>query len=145
MNKISIKLIATYGLCTILGGIVVFHVLVIIGVVPSDIVWGGKLKDTSQMLVFESLSVFINTVMLAVVASHAGFVKWRIPRKLVRFALWAMFIIFLLNSIGNLLSENETEKMVFTPLTILLAFFSLILALSGTPKPPSVDPAELVN
>jgi hypothetical protein len=40
-----------------------------------------------------------------------------------------MAILFLVNSVGNLLSKTKLEKTIFTPLTILLTLFSVVLAL----------------
>jgi hypothetical protein len=40
-----------------------------------------------------------------------------------------MFGTFALNTLGDLASENSFEKAFFTPITVLLAFFSLRLAL----------------
>ncbi|MFD2245521.1 hypothetical protein [Pontibacter ruber] len=104
------------------------------GVVPFDAVWGGRLENTSQMLRFEGISVAINLVMLAIVAQHAGMLKTGISRKITSVALWVMFVLFLFNTAGNALSNNDLEKMLFTPVTILLAMFSLRLALAKNPE-----------
>lgn len=129
MTHFNTRRFATYGILTILSLVIVFHLLVIVGVIPFDIVWGGRLKDRSQMLSFEAVSVFINLIMLAVVAIYARILKVKINLLVIKIALWVMFILFLVNTIGNLFSSNETEKIVFTPLTFLLSLFSLRLAI----------------
>jgi hypothetical protein len=45
-----------------------------------------------------------------------------------KIGLWLMFALFLLNTVGNLLSKNRYEKLIFTPITLLSAVFCLILA-----------------
>ncbi len=92
-------------------------------------VWGGRIKNQEQMISFEITSILINIIMLAVVAIYAGYLNLKINPKIIKVALWIMVVIFLLNTIGNLFSNNEMEKMIFTPLTLLLAIFSLRLAM----------------
>lgn len=130
MHLLDTKRIATSGLLFILSAIVLFHLLVLLGVVPWDIVWAGRLQDASQMLVFETISIGVNLLMLAVVSIYAGILKVNLHPTVIKAALWVMFAIFLLNTVGNMLSNNEMEKIVFTPLTLLLSLFSLRLAIS---------------
>lgn len=42
-----------------------------LSVIPFEIVWGGRLKDKSQMLAFETASVIINLFMLTVAMKKA--------------------------------------------------------------------------
>ena len=128
-KSISVRLAANCIL-GLLSVAVIFHVLILIGAIPYEIVWGGRLKSSSQMYSFEITSLALNLLMLSVVSVHTGYIKTRIDRRIARFGLWAMFVLFLLNSIGNLLSVNEIEKLIFTPVTILLALFSLRLAMA---------------
>ncbi|MBK6263741.1 hypothetical protein JKA74_01735 [Marivirga sp. S37H4] len=124
------KNISIYGLIIIFSLTIIFHLLVIVGVVPYEIVWGGRLTNHSQMLIFESVSITINLLMLWVVVSYAGFLRRKLNLKWLKVAFWVMFFLFSLNTIGNLNSSNQTEKMIFTPVTVLLAVFCLRLALS---------------
>ncbi len=129
MLTIDTKQIASRGLLLILSLVILFHLLVIAGVIPFQVVWGGRLKDTSQMLVFESVSILLNLLMLTVVSIQAGLVKVTLNQRILKIAFWLMGILFFLNTIGNLASLNQLERLVFTPLTFLLALFSLRLAL----------------
>jgi hypothetical protein len=64
MKKFLTERFAINGLLTILSLFVIFHLLVIIKIIPFEIVWGGRLKDQSQMLTFETFSAIINMFML---------------------------------------------------------------------------------
>ena len=130
MKKIFTEHTAIYCIFITLSLIVLFHLLVLIGIIPFQIVWGGRLTNRSQMLRFESVSITVNLVMLAVVAIHAGVLKWRIKPTVIRIVLWAMCGLFLLNTLGNLLSTNTVEKLVFTPLTLFLSICCFQLAMS---------------
>ena len=130
MKNIITERIATVGLLTILSVIIIFHLLIIVGVIPFDIVWGGRLEDSEQMLQFETISILLNAIMLLVVSTRAGIIRWNIKPLLITIALWGMFGLFSVNTIGNLLSNNSLETIIFTPLTLLLALFSWRLAVS---------------
>lgn len=121
---------AIYGLLISLAMITVFHLLVISGIIPFQIVWGGRLENFSQMLFLEMVSISLNLLMIAIVAIYANLLKWRINQVVIRIGLWAMFVLFFINTIGNLFSINELEKLIFTPVTLLLSLFSLRLAIN---------------
>ncbi|MGV3656675.1 MAG: hypothetical protein ACO1NX_01930 [Chitinophagaceae bacterium] len=135
MDKISTPKLAAYSFIFILVLVIVFHVLVLANVIPYQIVWGGRIGNRSELILFEVASITINLLMLSVILLKVKIIKWRVPPKLVTVALWVMFAIFVLNTLGNLLSINSFEKWVFTPMTLLLALLSLKLALSKTSLP----------
>ncbi|WP_242929007.1 hypothetical protein [Pontibacter vulgaris] len=130
MNTIYLNRIAVAGLLFILSLFVLFHLAVMLSIIPLNMVWGGELKTKAQMLPLETIAIVINLIMLAVVSIKAGILKLRVNETIIRAALWIMFVLFLFNTAGNALSVNKMEKLLFTPLTFLLSIFSLILALN---------------
>ncbi len=127
-NLVSTKL-AGHSLIALFIGVLIFHSLIITGVIPFGIVWGGRLANETEMIRFEAVSLVINLLMLLVVVAKMEYGKIKLPRRLVTIALWAMVILFSLNTVGNLFSKSEWEMIVFTPITFLSALFSLRLAL----------------
>lgn len=127
-NLISEK-IAWVSMLIILLLVILFHGLVLTGIIPFTIVWGGRLENSSDMLRFETISILINVAMAVVILIRAGLLSIPINQKIIQVVLWFMTILFLLNTIGNLFSTNELEKIVFTPITLLLSIFSWRLAL----------------
>jgi hypothetical protein len=67
-------------------------------------------------------------LLLAVVALRAGLLRVRLHPIAGRILLGLMAGLFLLNTVGNLLSAHPFEQMVFTPLTLVLFLLSLRLA-----------------
>ena len=134
MTALPTRQIASWGLLIILTLTIIFHFLVLVGVIPFDIVWGGRLKTQEQMMAFEAVSITINVLMVTFVAMDAGFVKRRVPAAFLKGMLWTMAFLFLANTVGNAFSVNSFEKAVFTPVTLLLCLFSLQLALSNTTR-----------
>ncbi|MCB2379000.1 hypothetical protein LGH70_15470 [Hymenobacter sp. BT635] len=132
MKLLSERLAATC-LLVIFALTVLFHGLIITGVIPFGMVWGGRLQTREQMLVFETLSILLNGLMLGVVAAWAGRWKVALNPRILRIALWLMAGLFLLNTVGNLLSTSAVEKAVFTPVTLLLTLLCLRLALGIRP------------
>jgi hypothetical protein len=114
----------------ILSLVVLFHFFVLLNIIPYHIVWGGRIKDRSQLLLFETVSIAINLLMLAVVMIKAKLFQLQIHQKFITVSLWVMFALFLLNTLGNVFSINHFERVVFTPLTLVLALCCLKLALS---------------
>jgi hypothetical protein len=109
--------------------VMLFHVLVLLGIVPFDIVWGGQLKSKEEMIRFEITSIALNSVMLGIVMMQAGLLKVNVKPIVLKVAFWCMFVLFAINTVGNIFSNNELERLIFTPLTLLLAVFSLRLAM----------------
>ena len=128
MKKILPLSIAVYGIIIILSCTIIFHLLVLLGIIPSTIVWGGNLADKTQLYTMEGISIAINCLMLFVILNYAGIIKINTNRKFLVAVIWLMFLLFLLNTVGNLLAKNAIETWVFTPLTLLLAIFCFRIA-----------------
>ena len=128
MKNVISERAAFYGLVGILSAITIFHVLILSGIIPFQIVWGGRLENREQMLQFEMISLLLNACMLLVIGIRGGLVKVTINPLIIRILLWAMCGLFILNTLGNVLSNNTLETIIFTPLTLLLAIFSWRLA-----------------
>ncbi len=109
--------------------IIGFHLLVVTGFIPHEIVWGGKLSSSTEILRFEILSILVNLLLLAVILMDAGFIKNRLPSKFLEIMLWFMVVLFLLNTVGNLYSTNRLETLIFTPVTLILALLCYRLIL----------------
>jgi hypothetical protein len=129
MRSIISEKVAWVSMLIILLSVIIFHGLVLAGVIPFTIVWGGRLESTSDMIRFETVSILINVVMVFIVGIRMGYINIGINPKIIRAILWIMTALFLLNTIGNLFSTSVIEKIVFTPITLLLSIFSWRLAL----------------
>jgi hypothetical protein len=98
-----------------------FHLLVMIGVIPFSVVWGGRLENASQMLVFESVSITVSILIMWVVSMKVGYTEQRLSDTVLRVLFWVFAGLFALNTIGNLLSTSTVEMILFTPITFLLS------------------------
>jgi len=122
----------------IFGLLFLFHLSIIVGVLffdfaPVDFLWGGRLETAEKLLSFEIFSILIMVLCILIVLVKSG--KLNFPKALgaVRIALWFLFFMFLLNTIGNVLAKTIFEKS-FAIITAILAFLSLRLALEKNHK-----------
>ena len=98
----------------------VFHLLILIKLIPFEITWGGRLKSVEEMYVFESLSILINSFFVFVLLQKAEYVRYYFGRKAVSVILWIFFVIFVLNTIGNVFAKTFFEK-IFSIITLISA------------------------
>jgi hypothetical protein len=131
MTRFISEKITINVLIVLLSFVVVFHIFVIGGVIPFEIVWGGRLTDVSKMRVYESISIGLNLMMLFMVMTKAGILHFRINEKVYRIFFGLMCLLFLLNTAGNIFSKNDLERMIFTPLTLIFAVLFLRLSITN--------------
>lgn len=98
----------------------IFHLLILVKVIPYEITWGGRLKNDNEMYVFEIISITINSFFIYVLLQKGNSVKRVFGDKKLSVILWIFFAIFMLNSIGNLFAETTFERSL-TVLTLLNA------------------------
>jgi len=95
-----------------------FHILILIKIIPYEITWGGKLKTDEEMYVFETFSILVNLFFIFVLLQKGVFIKPFLGKKTVSIILWIFLAIFVLNTIGNLFAKTTFEK-GFTILTLV--------------------------
>jgi hypothetical protein len=112
-----------YGgiLLAILGAVIVFHILVVLKVIPYDIAWGGRLSNDQEMYVFETVSIGINLLLGWVVLMKCDLVRFKFSTRIVNTVLWIFLVLFILNTVGNIVAVSNLEKS-FAVLTALSAF-----------------------
>jgi hypothetical protein len=133
---ISVKL-AGMILLVLFGILVVFHILILLDLLPSGMVWGGQAGNSPNSLrTLEIVSLALTILFASVVAVKVGWVKVGRSAKAVNIFLWIIFAYLLLNTAGNLASSSLAEKLIFTPLTTIAALLVLRLALEKQPDEP---------
>lgn len=115
-NQIELKLILAITVIVLL-----FHFLVLANVISYEIVWAGKINSVEEMYVFEISSIVVNFVLLFALLIKASYVRVNIPIRVINAVLWFFVFVFALNTIGNLMAKTLFERLVFTPLTLILA------------------------
>jgi len=101
---------ATNLLLILLGLVTIFHLVIMLKIIPYEITWGGRLENDQQMYAFESLSIFFNLYLILILLQKAKYINPVFPDKMVQISLWAFMILFALNTVGNLIAETSFEK-----------------------------------
>ncbi len=107
-----------------------FHVLVLLRVLPSDVVWGGQTGNSpSNLFTLELVALLATLIFILIVALKTGYLKISKLKKLATIGIWIMGVFFLLNMGGNYNSSSSVEKLVFGPLTLIMALLAFRLGL----------------
>ena len=116
----------------LLGGLIalaLFHILVMIGVLPSGIVWAGQVENSApDLLMMEAVSLVVTLLFILIVMIRLGYVLAGRLQTFTRICLWLIGAFFLLSMVGNLASDVVTEKVVMAPFAFIMAILSFRLA-----------------
>jgi membrane protease YdiL (CAAX protease family) len=110
----------------LLSMVILFHLLIIIEMVPYKIAWGGKLQTDGQMYVFEGFSILINLFLLFILLIKGKYIKPQLSERTIKIVLWIFLILFILNTIGNLFANTHLER-IFALLTLIFSFLIWIV------------------
>jgi hypothetical protein len=90
--------------------ITVFHLCITAKLIPYATVWGGRLKNDRDMYTFEIVSILVNLVLILVLLAKGRYLNFTINGRIISIVLWIFFVIFILNTIGNLFATTVFEK-----------------------------------
>ena len=101
--------------------IILFHICIVSKIIPYNIAWGGRLQNDTEMYIFETISILINVFLSWVLLMKGNFVKYKFSHWAIIIILWIFFIIFILNTFGNIFAKTIFEKF-FAIITGIFAF-----------------------
>ena len=104
----------------LLFSVIIFHICIIMKIIPYNLAWGGRLTNDNEMYVFESISILINLFLSWLLLMKGEFVQFKFPDNIVNLILWIFFGLFILNTVGNIFAKTNFEKL-FALLTGLSA------------------------
>lgn len=129
-----------YAIKTFLGlllAVILFHICIILKIVPYDIAWGGRLTNDAEMYVFEIISILINLFLSVILLMKGDMIEFKFSQKVINIILWVFLVIFVLNTFGNLFAQTLFEKFFafFTGLSAILIW--LIIKKQRTANSPT--------
>lgn len=144
MSKmLDMKKLISYRLATqlsifLFGLLILFHTSVILGIavfdyVPTDFLWGGRMETKEQLLAFEFISLLIIVLCLFIVLVRSERIRIPTLMGVAKVGLWVLFVLFFINTVGNLMAKTTFEKF-FALVTALLAMLCLRMAIESTAK-----------
>lgn len=127
---------AAYILLAAMGALVVYHVLMIAGVLPAEAAWGGRAAASRDRLVaLETVALLVTLIFAAFIAAKGGLLRARALRRIGGVGVWIVFAYLILNCVGNLASPTPVERWILAPATVVLALLALRLAVARLPDP----------
>ena len=110
---------------------VILHVLMAAGIVPITIAWGGRQEILNTGLRVASIaSAVVLALMAVVIRRRAGLIGgYPIPLT-ISILSWVTTAYVAFNTLANLTSQSKGEKILFTPITVLLFLSCLAVSIS---------------
>ncbi|MCW7469520.1 hypothetical protein [Leptospira kanakyensis] len=124
----KIRTIASKILIVLFSFTMIFHVIALFQFIPYKYLWGGRLSTVEEMYVMETVSLIVNTFFLWASFQYTRYLNKGSVPLWIRLVFAFIGIIFLANTIGNLVAVTDLETLLATPVTAVLSgiCFSLV-------------------
>jgi predicted Co/Zn/Cd cation transporter (cation efflux family) len=122
-------MLAAVIVCVLLAGLAVFQLLLAAGRPLGRFAWGGQHDVLPRRLrIGSAVSVVVYGVIAAVVLQAAGGAEV-FPGAVADVGIWVVTGYFALGVPVNAISRSRPERLVMTPVVLVLAVGSLVVAL----------------
>ncbi|NNU27819.1 hypothetical protein [Isoptericola sediminis] len=122
-------MVAAVGLVAVLALLGVLQVLVACGAPLGAYVWGGRYRVLPARLRVGSLLAVAVYAAIAVVALDRAGVVDVLPDGAARVTMWVVVVWFAVSIVPNAISRSRPERLVMTPVTVLLTVLAILVAL----------------
>lgn len=107
----------------LIAAVTLFHLLIVVKVIPYTLAWGGRLQNDGAMYVSESLSIVVNLFLGFVLLMKGEYIRLYFSPRMIHVILWVYLFLFVLNTLGNLFAATSFEK----SLAVLAVAFAVLL------------------
>ena len=122
-------LVAAIVVCVLLAGLAVFQLLLAAGQPLGRFAWGGQYEVLPQRLrIGSAISVVLYALIAAVVLQAAGVIEV-FPDAVADVGIWVVTGYLALGVPLNAISRSRSERLVMTPVVLVLAVGCLVVAL----------------
>lgn len=118
MRRFSVSLAGNI-LLVAFGAMIIVHMLVLRGVIPFYLLWGGMV-DVGNLVGLELFAIGVSLFVMFVTASNLRYITPLLPRTM-NITMWIICGYLLINTLGNLFSQNTIEQYYIAPITLVLA------------------------
>lgn len=127
MRRIPLRT-AAYSLLALFAAALIFQLTVLAGLIPTEMVWGGRLQNEEERTVGAWVSIAFLVVFALLVLVRLGAIGRTLP-ALGKWGMWAVCVLFALNTVGNLFALDLRETLIFTPVTLVSAVLAARVAM----------------
>ena len=121
---------AALTLLMLFAATIVFHLVVLAGFIPTEMVWGGRLQNEEERSVGALVSIATLLLFITLVLVRMGLMGRAIP-AVGKWGMWVVCALFALNTVGNLFALDLRETLIFTPITLISAVLAARVAMGG--------------
>jgi hypothetical protein len=116
---------------------IILQLLLATGILPISMAWGGRQSELTTPLRIASLTAaLLLGFFIYVIRRRAGLIgDMPIPMN-IRVLSWIITAFMAFNTLGNLASLSTGEKILFGPISFLLAVACLIVSASSSEARP---------
>lgn len=118
---------AAITLLVLFTSAIMFQLAVLAGLIPTEMVWGGRLQNEEERTVGALVIAFL-LVFVALVLVRMGHIGRSMPAA-GRWGMWVVCALFALNTVGNLFALDMRETLIFTPVTLVSAVLAARVAM----------------
>lgn len=104
----------------IVGAYSIYHLLILVQLLPHHLVWGGTIESLSLLYWMEGFALLTMVFLGLILLMKNGTIKSRFKDTTLRRILLVFAVFFGLNTVGNLFAEFTAEK-VQAVVTLFLA------------------------
>lgn len=123
--------VAAVAAGTVLAGLAVFQLLLLGGAPLGRLAWGGQHRILPHGLrISSAVSIVLYAVFGYAALAKAGLVTSVVNDTVLGVAMWVLTAYFALGVVLNGISRSKPERLVMTPVALLLAALYLVLSLS---------------
>jgi hypothetical protein len=120
--------IASITLLVLFTAAIVFQLTVLAGLIPTEMVWGGRLKNAEERTVGALVSITFLVLFVFLLLVRMGRIAPSM-HALGKWGMWVICILFALNTVGNLFALDLRETLIFTPMTLVSAVLAARVAM----------------
>lgn len=129
MKKIISEYQAGNTLLVLFVLLIVFHISIIAGILPYEMVWGGQINK-ENILPLELIAIVFTISFMMVVLIKLRYLRNGMKGKVANILLWAMVLYFVFNTYANFTGQTFAEQWIFGPLAIVMGILTARLAIS---------------
>lgn len=120
---------AAVALCVILAVLAVFQLALALGAPLGRFAWGGQHRVLpARLRVGSAVAIVIYAVIAVLALDRAGAIDV-VSDVVSTVGMWVVFAYFVLGIPMNAISRSRAERYTMTPVVIVLAVLSLLIAL----------------
>ena len=126
---------AAFAAVALLAALGCFQAALAAGLPVAEYAWGGRFSGTLPMAYRWASIAALPMLALAawVILARADIARPGSGARPIRIAAWAITAFLALNALGNLMSASPAERVVMTPLSLLLCACCANVAASRRP------------